>query len=121
MSKTKRVVEHARVCIHATMNNTIVTVTDPKGNTLTQESAGTCGNKNSKKSTPYAAQMAAAKACEKAKEMFRVTSGEVRVWGPGPGREAALRAACGVLKINSIADVTGIPFNGVKPPNERRQ
>lgn len=121
MAKVKRVVDHVRVCIRATFNNTKVTVTDAKGNTLTQESAGTCNNKNSKKSTPYAAQMATTKACEKAKEMFRVATGEVRIWGAGPGRESALRAACNVLKIISIADVTGIPFNGVKPPNERRQ
>jgi small subunit ribosomal protein S11 len=120
-AKSKTVVEHARVCIKATFNNTLVTVTDPKGNTLTQEMAGTCNFKNSRKSTPHAAQIAASKACQLAKEMFKVETGEIRIWGPGPGREAAIRAACSVLKIISISDVTGIPFNGTTPPNERRQ
>lgn len=119
--KVKKVVDHVRVCIRATFNNTIVTVTDSKGNVLTQETAGTCNYKSARKSTPHAAQVAAAKATQLAKDQFRVVSGEVRVWGPGPGREAAVRAACSVLKIISITDVTGVPFNGVTPPNERRQ
>lgn len=119
--KVKKVVDHVRVCIRATYNNTIVTVTDPKGNVLTQETAGTCGYKSARKSTPHAAQLAAAKACQLAKDTFRVVTGEVRVFGPGPGREAAVRSACSSLKITSISDVTGVPFNGVTPPNERRQ
>ncbi|MBM4223057.1 MAG: 30S ribosomal protein S11 [Gammaproteobacteria bacterium] len=120
-SKVKRVVDHVRVCIRATFNNTKVTVTDPKGNTLTRESAGTCNYKSSKKSTPYAAQVAATKACQAAKDLFKVETGEVRVWGAGPGRDAALRAACSVIKVISIADVTGVPFNGTDGPSERRQ
>jgi len=120
-AKVKRVVDHVRVCIRATFNNTQVTVTDAKGNTLSRESAGTCNYKSSKKSTPYAAQIIAAKACQTAKDMFKVETGEVRIWGPGPGREAALRAACTVLKIISVSDVTGVPFNGPTPPKERRQ
>jgi small subunit ribosomal protein S11 len=119
--KVKRVVDHVRVCITATFNNTIVVVTDAKGNKLTGESAGTCKYQSSKKSTPYAAQQIAAKACQAAKDLFKVETAEVRIWGPGPGREAALRAACGVLKVISIADVTGYPFNGATPPKERRQ
>ena len=120
-AKIKKVVDHVRVCIRATFNNTKVTVTDAKGNTLTQETAGTCNYKSSRKSTPHAAQIAASKACQLAKEMFKVETGEIRIWGPGPGREAAIRAACGVLKIISISDVTGVPHNGTTPHNERRQ
>jgi len=120
-TKIKRVVDHVRVCICATFNNTKVTVTDAKGNTLVQQTAGTCNYKSSRKSTPHAAQVAAGKACQLVKEAFKVETAEVRVWGPGPGREAAIRAACGVLKVISICDVTGVPFNGAKPPKERRQ
>ncbi len=120
-AKVKKVVPHVRVCIKATFNNTKITITDSKGNVLTRESAGTCNYKSSKKSTPYAAQVAATKACQNARDLFKVETGEVRVWGPGPGREAALRAACAVFKIISISDVTGAPFNGPTPPKERRQ
>jgi len=120
-AKVKRVVDHVRVCINATFNNTKVIVTDAKGNKLTSESGGTFNYKGSKKSTPYAAQQVAAKACQTAKDLFKVETGEVRIWGPGPGREAALRGACAVLKIISVADVTGVPFNGPTPPKERRQ
>lgn len=121
MSKVRKVVDHVRVCIRATYNNTIITVTDAKGNALKQETAGTCGFKSARKSTPHAAQLAAAKACQAAKEAYKVVTGEIRVWGPGPGREAAIRSICSSLKITSISDVTGVPFNGTTPPNERRQ
>ena len=82
--KVKRVVDHVRVCITATFNNTIVVVTDAKGNKLTGESAGTCKYQSSKKSTPYAAQQIAAKACQAAKDMFKVETAEVRISAGGP-------------------------------------
>lgn len=120
-NNVKKVVQHVCVCIHATFNNTIISVTDPKGNVLTQESGGSSGYKGPRKSTPHAAQSAATKAAQLAKELYKAVTGEVRVWGPGPGREAGLRAVCSLLKITAITDVTGIPFNGTKPPSERRQ
>jgi len=106
--------------VHASFNNTIVTITDLQGNTLAWASAGGSGFRGSRKSTPFAAQVAAEKAGEKVKE-FGMKNMEVLVKGPGPGRESAVRAlnAAG-FKINSIVDVTPIPHNGCRPPKKRR-
>ena len=106
--------------IHASFNNTIITITDRQGNTLSWTTSGGCGFRGSRKSTPFAAQVAAEKAGVAAQE-HGLKNVEVRVGGPGPGRESAVRAlnACG-LKITSIADVTPIPHNGCRPPKKRR-
>jgi len=113
-------VPYGHAHIHSTFNNTIVTMTDPQGNVITWGSAGTVGFKGSRKSTPYAARMAAQQAAKTAMDngMREV---DVFVKGPGPGREAAIRAlqAAG-LKIRSITDVTPIPHNGCRPPKKRR-
>ena len=106
--------------IQSTFNNTIVTVTDPKGNSVAWSSAGALGFKGSKKSTPFAAQMAADNVAKKAQE-HGMRSVEVFVKGPGSGREAAIRSlqAAG-LEISLIKDVTPIPHNGCRPPKRRR-
>ncbi len=106
--------------VHASFNNTIVTITDRQGNTLSWATSGGCGFRGSRKSTPFAAQVAAEKAGVAAQE-HGVKMVEVRVKGPGPGRESAVRAlnACG-LKITNISDVTPIPHNGCRPPKKRR-
>jgi small subunit ribosomal protein S11 len=113
-------VPHGQAHIQSTFNNTIITVTDLNGNTVTWGSAGSVGFKGSRKSTPYAAQMAAQAAARAAMDngMREV---DVFVKGPGPGRESAIRAlqAAG-LKIRSITDVTPIPHNGCRPPKKRR-
>jgi small subunit ribosomal protein S11 len=106
--------------IHATFNNTIVTMTDPQGNVVTWATTGTAGFKGSKKSTPYAARMAAEQAAKQAMD-HGMREIEVFVKGPGPGREAAIRAMQGAgLKVLSITDVTPIPHNGCRPPKKRR-
>jgi small subunit ribosomal protein S11 len=106
--------------VHASFNNTIITITDRQGNTLCWATAGGSGFRGSRKSTPFAAQVAAERVCAAAQE-FGMTSVDVFVKGPGPGRESAVRSlnASG-LKINSIADVTPIPHNGCRPPKRRR-
>ena len=106
--------------IQSTFNNTIVSISDPAGNTLAWSSAGVLGFKGSKKSTPFAAQMAADNVARKAQE-HGVRSVEVYVKGPGSGREAAIRAlqAAG-LEVSLIKDVTPIPHNGCRPPKRRR-
>jgi small subunit ribosomal protein S11 len=106
--------------IQATFNNTIVTITDPAGNTVSWSSAGAKGFKGSRKSTPYAAQIVAEDAARKAMD-HGMKSVAVHIKGPGSGRESALRAVanCG-LKITSIRDVTPIPHNGCRPPKRRR-
>lgn len=106
--------------IQSTFNNTIVSITDPRGNTLAWGSAGVLGFKGSKKSTPFAAQMAADYVAKKAQE-HGVRTVEVYVKGPGSGREAAIRAlqAAG-LEVSLIKDVTPIPHNGCRPPKRRR-
>jgi small subunit ribosomal protein S11 len=113
-------VPHGQAHIHATFNNTIVTMTDLQGGAICWSSAGTCGFKGSRKSTPYAARMAGQEAGKSAMEngMLEV---DVFVKGPGPGREAAIRAlqAAG-LKVRSITDVTPVPHNGCRPPKRRR-
>lgn len=110
----------ARAYIHASFNNTIVTITDEKGNTLCWASAGSCGFKGTKKGTPYAAQIAATTAAKKAKDIG-VSKVHVLVKGPGPGREVAIRAieAAG-LDLLSIKDITPIPHGGCRPPKRRR-
>ncbi len=106
--------------VHSTFNNTIVTVTDEYGNVLTWSSAGALGFKGSRKSTPYAAQMAAEAAAKAAMDNGMKTV-DVCVKGPGPGREAAVRALSAAgLEVTSINDVTPIPHNGCRPPKRPR-
>ena len=118
--KEKRHVPTGIVHVQASFNNTIVTITDAQGNTVSWSSAGMMGFKGSRKSTPYAAQMAAEDAGKKAME-HGVRTLEVNVSGPGSGRESALRAlqAAG-MTITTIRDVTPIPHNGCRPPKRRR-
>ena len=118
--REKKVIPSGRVYIQATFNNTIVTLTDPLGNVISSSSAGASGFKGSRKSTPYAAQMAAASATRKAMDAG-LKQVEVFVKGPGSGREAAIRSlqASG-LHIMSIRDVTPVPHNGCRPPKRRR-
>ena len=106
--------------VNASFNNTVITITDRQGNALSWATSGGCGFRGSRKSTPFAAQVAAEKAGNAAQE-HGVRNVEVRVAGPGPGRESAVRALnnCG-LKITSISDVTPIPHNGCRPPKKRR-
>ncbi|PHR91864.1 MAG: 30S ribosomal protein S11 [Blastopirellula sp.] len=118
--KVKRNVLQAIAYIKATFNNTQVTITDTKGDTLCWASAGTCGFKGSRKSTPFAGQCAGQQAAEKAAK-FGVKEVEVRVKGPGSGRESAITAIASVgLKVKSIEDCTPIPHNGCRPPKKRR-
>ena len=118
--KVKRVVTDGQAHIHASFNNTIVTITDRQGNALCWATSGGSGFRGSRKSTPFAAQVASERACQTALE-YGMKSVDVFVNGPGPGRESAVRAlnAAG-LKINSISDVTPIPHNGCRPPKRRR-
>ena len=106
--------------IHASFNNTIVTITDRQGNTLSWATSGGCGFRGSRKSTPFAAQVAAEKAGVAAQE-YGVRTVDVKVRGPGPGRESAVRSLNAVgYKITNIIDVTPIPHNGCRPPKKRR-
>ena len=106
--------------IHASFNNTIITITDREGNTLSWATSGGSGFRGSRKSTPFAAQIASQKAGEAAKE-FGLENLEVFIKGPGPGRESAVRALNTVgFKITNIIDVTPIPHNGCRPPKRRR-
>jgi len=118
--KVKKTVVDGVAHIHASFNNTIITLTDRQGNALSWATAGGCGFRGSRKSTPFAAQVAAEKAGLAAQE-FGLKNLDVMVKGPGPGRESAVRAlnSCG-YKINSITDVTPIPHNGCRPPKKRR-
>jgi len=118
--RVKKNVQTGIVHIASTFNNTLVTITDVNGETIAWDSAGTVGFKGARKSTPFAAQVAAEKAGVAAQE-HGLRNVEVRVAGPGPGRESAVRALnnCG-LKITSISDVTPIPHNGCRPPKKRR-
>ena len=116
----KRVVHHGIVHIQASFNNTIITITDRQGNTLSWATSGGCGFRGSRKSTPFAAQVAAEKAGTAAKD-YGVKNVEVRIKGPGPGRESAVRALNAVgFRITQIEDVTPIPHNGCRPPKRRR-
>ncbi|MDR2166589.1 MAG: 30S ribosomal protein S11 [Clostridiales bacterium] len=118
--REKKVVPFGQVHIQATFNNTIVTITDMNGNALCWASAGGLGFRGSRKSTPYAAQMASDSAASAAKE-FGLRSVEVYVKGPGSGREAAIRALSAAgLEVTMIKDVTPVPHNGCRPPKRRR-
>lgn len=118
--REKRMVPQGQVHIQSTFNNTIVTITDLQGNTLGWTSTGSTGFKGSRKSTPYAAQMAAAQAAKLAMDMG-MREADVFLKGPGPGRESAIRSlqAAG-LRVRSITDITPIPHNGCRPPKKRR-
>ncbi len=118
--KVKKEISEGVVHIQATFNNTIVTISDTQGNTLAWSTAGANGFKGSRKSTPFAAQVATQGACKKAQE-YGLKSVFAYVKGPGSGRESALRAinACGI-KVSGIKDVTPVPHNGCRPPKKRR-
>ena len=106
--------------VHASFNNTIITITDRQGNALSWASSGGQGFKGSRKSTPFAAQVAAENAGKAAQE-FGVKNLEVRIKGPGPGRESTVRALNALgFKITAISDVTPVPHNGCRPPKKRR-
>ena len=118
--KVKKDVADGIAHIHASFNNTIIMITDRQGNALAWATAGGSGFRGSRKSTPFAAQVAAEKAGEKAKE-FGMKNIEVEVKGPGPGRESAVRALNNAgFQITNITDVTPIPHNGCRPPKRRR-
>ena len=118
--KEKRVVSEGVAHIYASFNNTIVTITDKQGNTLSWATSGGSGFRGSRKSTPFAAQIAAEKAGIKAAE-FGVKSLEVLIKGPGPGRDSAVRALnSSGYKITNITDITPLPHNGCRPPKKRR-
>jgi small subunit ribosomal protein S11 len=118
--RVRKNVPYGQAHIHATFNNTIVSVTDQQGNVVAWASAGTAGFKGSRKSTPFAARLAAQQASERAQE-HGMQEVDVFVKGPGPGRESAIRAiqASG-LKVRSITDVTPVPHNGCRPRKRRR-
>jgi len=119
--KEKRTVEQGRIYIKATFNNTIVTITDTQGNTSAWSSTGVHGFKGSRKSTPFAARVAADDALKKAVDSG-MKSVDVFVKGPGSGRESALRAISAIeeMRITSINDITPVPHNGCRPPKQRR-
>ena len=119
--KQKRTVTFAIAHIQTTFNNTIVTFTDKDGNTLCWESGGTIGFKGTRKSTPYAAQLAATKVAERAMKEFGVRDVEIMIKGNGGGRETAIKAIAGAgLNVKAIKDVTPIPHDGCRPPKRRR-
>lgn len=118
--KAKRTLSSGQIHIYATFNNTIVTITDEHGHTVAWASAGAVGFKGSRKSTPFAARLAAEKALKTAMDMG-LREVDLIVKGPGPGRESAIRAIQGTeIRVNSIADVTPVPHNGCRPPKRRR-
>ena len=133
--KVKKVVTEGIAHVHASFNNTIITITDRQGNAIAASSSGAQGFKGSRKSTPFAAQVAAEEAGRKAIENgmktlevegkqaqeYGLKSVEVRIWGPGPGRESSVRALNALgIRVTSIQDVTPIPHNGVRPSKRRR-
>jgi len=118
--KAKRTLSSGQVHIFASFNNTIVTVTDTSGNTIAWGSAGSAGFKGSRKSTPFAARLAAEQAVKAAQQMG-MQEAELIVTGPGPGRESAIRAVQSMgIKVRSISDKTPVPHNGCRPPKKRR-
>jgi small subunit ribosomal protein S11 len=120
VKRVKKNISDAVVHVHASFNNTIILITDRQGNAISWSTSGAAGFKGSRKSTPFAAQVAADKAAQAAAE-HGVKNVEVRVKGPGPGRESAVRALNNAgFKITNITDVTPIPHNGCRPPKRRR-
>lgn len=118
--KVKKNVSDGIAHVHASFNNTIITITDRQGNALAWGTSGGAGFKGSRKSTPFAAQVAAEAVGRTAQE-YGIKTLEVRIKGPGPGRESSVRALNALgIKITSIADVTPIPHNGCRPPKRRR-
>ena len=116
----KRVVHHGFAHIQASFNNTVITITDRQGNTLSWATSGGCGFRGSRKSTPFAAQVAAETAGRAAQEQG-IKNLDVRIKGPGPGRESSVRALASLgIRINSISDVTPVPHNGCRPQKRRR-
>ena len=119
--KSKRQVASGQVHVLATFNNTIITFTDTSGGALTNSSAGACGFRGSKKGTAYAAQVAAERAGNAAKQQYGVSRVEVFLKGVGLGRDAAVRALAGLdIQVEAIRDVTGVPHGGVRPKKARR-
>lgn len=119
--KAKRSVPTGQVHVLATFNNTIITITDTNGGVIAASSAGACGFRGSKKGTAYAAQVAAEKAAQTAKQQNGLTKADVFVRGVGLGRDAAVRALSGLdIQVESIKDVTGVPHGGVRPKKARR-
>jgi len=119
-SRIRKMVTEGVAHIHATFNNTIITISDRHGNTLCWASAGNSGFKGSRKSTPFAAQMAAEN-CGKRAQEIGVKQLDVKIKGPGPGRESAVRSLDALgFEIHSISDITPIPHNGCRPPKRRR-
>ena len=116
----KRHVTDIIINIFASFNNTIVTVTDAKGGTLSWATAGGSGFRGSRKSTPFAGQVATSKALQKAKDLYGAETAEVRIFGPGPGRDASVRVIRDYVSVTMISDVTGIPHNGCRPEKQRR-
>ncbi len=118
--KTRRVVTDAVAHVQASFNNTVITISDRQGNALSWATAGGAGFRGSRKSTPFAAQVAADKAARAAVD-YGIKTVEVRIKGPGPGRESAVRALNNAgYKVTNIIDVTPIPHNGCRPPKKRR-
>ncbi len=118
--KVKKVVTEGIAHVHASFNNTIITITDRQGNTVAASSSGAQGFKGSRKSTPFAAQVAAENAGKQALE-YGLKNVEVRILGPGPGRESSVRALNALgIRVTSIQDVTPVPHNGVRPSKRRR-
>ncbi len=118
--KVKRNIAEGVAHVHASFNNTIITITDRQGNALTWATSGGAGFKGSRKSTPFAAQVAA-EACGKVAQEYGIKTLEVKIKGPGPGRESAVRALNNLgIRITQIQDITPIPHNGCRPPKRRR-
>lgn len=119
--KAKRTVAAGQVHVQATFNNTIITFTDANGNVLTSSSAGACGFRGSKKGTAYAAQVAAERAAQAAKQQYGFGKADVFIKGIGLGRDAAVRVLATMdIAVDSISDVTGVPHGGVRSPKARR-
>jgi len=119
--KTKRSVLTGQVHVMATFNNTVISITDPQGNVLVNSSAGGCGFRGSKKGTAYAAQIAAERAAQTAKQQYGLSKVDVFIKGVGQGRDAAVRVLSSIdISVESISDVTGVPHGGVRPRKARR-